>query len=124
MQRFFDCVIIAGSWSYTPVQFTVDGPVLRSHLPSAWNNFCNLRLVSERLTVPRFGPRLSAGEAMQEAEERQDEAEKGRFLCWVNYLGSEDWDDSIQTSLNQLGRNRGFSFQVTQNEVKVNDEIQ
>ena len=124
VQRFFDCVIIAGSWSYTPVQFTTDGPVLRSHLPSAWNNFCRLRLVSERLTVSRFGPALSAGEAMQEVEKKQDKAEKGRFLCWVNCLGSEDWDDSIHTSLKQLGGNGGFSFQVTQDGVQINDEIQ
>ena len=122
IQKIFDCVIIAGSWSFTPVQYTANGPILRSYLPSVWNSFCSLRLVIERAQIQKFGPTMSAEEALQEAGRRQEAVEEGRFLCWVNLLGSEDWDDGVHVSLGQLDRNGRFSFRATSSGAMINDE--
>lgn len=121
LQSAFGCTIIAGNWGLSPLQHSANGPSLRPHLPAVWNNFCGLKLITEKARVRQFGPGMSAEEAMEEENQRQEAVEKSGFLCWVNHWGSEHWDDGVSERLGALKNNGGFSFQISQSGIIADD---
>ena len=121
VQSTFGCTIITGNWGLSPIQHSLNGPSLRPHLPAVWYNLCTLRLVTERDGVSKFGPGMSAEEALMEGNQRQEAVEKSRFSCWVNRWASDEWEDGVSERLRRLRNHGGFCFNVSEAGVVVHD---
>ena len=112
VQQTFECTIIATNLALAPIQYTAGHPALRPHLPAIWTNFCTLRIVTERNTVSKFGPGMSAEEAMKEGLQRQEAVGESGSSCWVNWWGSDGWRDAVRHELNSIPRGGGFWFRI------------
>ena len=126
LQELFDCTVIASNIILSHFEFVwLHGsgggggggggqqPAVRPHVPKVWNNFCAVRLIVRRNGVTRFGPGISAQEALLEAPRRQEAVDRSGFTCWVNAWGREHWGESVRNRLQKLGRSQGaFSYGV------------
>ena len=121
LQNTFECVIIASSWSLSPLGMASARPTMRPHIPAVWNNFCALRIIVARDGVTKFGPGISAEEALLEGPKRLEAVQKRTFTGQINHWGSDEWRDDILESLRSLGKNVAFSFRVTEHGVKLFD---
>ena len=109
IQTTFSCAIVAGNISLSPLQSSSLGLTHRPHLPGAWTSFCTLKIFVTRKTVPKFGPSMSAEEAMLDAQARRQAVERSGFRGWVDSWGSETWPTGVREAVE---RNGGFNFQV------------
>ena len=80
-----------------------------------------MKVVVERVRVPKFGPGMSAEEAAKEKEQRWEAVEKSGFAGWVNWWRSEDWKEEVREGLRTLERGGSFSFQVLEEGIVVAD---
>lgn len=117
IQHLFSCTVIATNWSLAPTTNVSGHRALRPHLPSAWNNFCTLKVVVERDKVKKFGPGMSVEEAAKEAGQRWEAVERSAFSGWVNWWESEDWREEVREGVRHLHEESCFSFKVTETDV-------
>ena len=113
VQQAFDCPIVATTWALAPPIYSRDGSSLRSHLPTAWNNFCTFKVVLQRSSVTKFGPGMSVEEALAEKEQRQEAVDRSGFSGWVNWWDSEAWREDIKTAVMAWIRRGGARFTVS-----------
>ena len=123
IQRLFSCTVVATNWGLAPVASVAGHLALRPHLPSSWNNFCVIKVVVEKERVSKFGPGLSADEAKTEGVQRWNAVEKSGFLGWVNWWGSEGWEEEVKEGVMGLKDGGGFSFKVTEDSVDVKSDL-
>jgi len=109
IQTTFSCTIVAGNISLSPLQLSSLDPTHRPHLPGVWNSFCAVKISVTRKIVPKFGPSLSAEEAMLDAEARRQAVERSGFWGWVDPWGCEAWETGTREAVERKG---GFKFQV------------
>ena len=122
IQHLFSCTIVATNWGLAPVTSVARHPALRPHLPSLWNNFCTIKVVVERDRVSKFGPGLSAEEAKREGLQRWQAVEKSGFSGWINWWGHERWRDEVREGIGVLKGGGGFSYNVTERGVAIDDD--
>ena len=122
IQHLFSCTIVATNWGLAPVTSVAKHPALRPHLPSVWNQFCTIQIVVERNRVSKFGPGLSAAEAKIEGMQRWEVVEKSGFSGWVNWWGSESWREEVREGMDGLKFQGRFSFKVTGDGIKVDND--
>ena len=121
IQQLFSCTIVATNWAFAPTTSVANHRGLRPHLPSVWNNFCTVRLVVERDRVPKFGPGMSAEEAVNEKQQRWEAVEQSGFSGRINWWGSENWRDEVGEGLGGLGRGGSFHLEVTNMGIIIHD---
>ena len=120
IQRTFDCVIVAANQGLTPLQWTRKGEVsLRPPMPAVWNEFCALKLIVGRDGVRKFGPGISAEEAVREREMRRKALEESGFWGRVNWWGSGEWELGVAEGLRALPGGGSFSFRVMREGIKM-----
>ena len=113
VQQAFETTVIATNWGLAPISHSAGHPVLRPHLPTVWTNFCSLRVVIERDTVSKFGPAMSAEEAMMEGHQRQEAVDNSGFSCWINWWGSDNWREEFKEEVSRMERSRAlFRFRI------------
>ena len=69
--------------------------------------------------MSKFGPGLSAEEAMIESNQRWDAVKKSGFSGWVNWWGHEHWREEVREAL-KVGVS--FSFKVNRDGITVDDD--
>jgi hypothetical protein len=129
LQQTFSCIIIATTWGLFPYNTEKQQhlkkpylPSFRPHLPPVWTSFCTLRLIVARDAVPKFGPAMSAEEAMRDAPARQEVVERGGFSGWVDQgWKSEEWSDRVWEGLRQVKGSGFFQFRITGDGVEIED---
>lgn len=121
VQQTFECMIIGTNWGLAPVQYNAGHPALRPHLPAIWTSFCTLRLVVERNTISKFGPGMSAGEAMKEGLQRQEAVDEGGFSCWVNWWGSDGWREDVREAVHGVKKGVVMWFRIKDGKVVIDD---
>lgn len=119
IQSRFSCTIVATNWGLSPVTSMAGHRALRPNLPSVWNSFCTVKVAVERDRVKKFGPGMSAEEALKEGPQRWEAVEKSGFSGWVNWWDSEGWREELKEGLKALDMGGSFSFRVTNDEVEV-----
>lgn len=82
-------------------------PAFRSHLPSAWTKFVDLKLVVERDTVVSFRRGISIVEALTENDAREKAGGNGGFTGWVDMRGL-----NIGAQQSIPNRDRTFRFRI------------
>lgn len=123
VQLIFDCTVVAGNWALSPIQFTLAGPSLRSHVPPVWNSFWGLRLVVMRDRVMKFRHGMGVEEALTEAGARRKAVRENGFICWVNRWGSKDWESAVEESLRSVrDGGRKFEFRVSGTGIEMANE--
>ena len=122
VQQTFECTTIGTNWGLAPVQHSAGHPALRPHLPAIWTNFCTLRVVLERNTVSKFGPGMSAEEAMKEQLQRQEAVDESGFSCWVNWWGSDGWREEVREAVDGTERGCILWFRIRDRKVFI-DEV-
>ena len=121
IQHLFTCTIVGTNWGLAPTTSVANRRSLRPHLPSVWNNFCTVKIITERDRVPKFGPGISAEEAANEKQQRWGAVEQSGFSGRINWWGSESWRDEIREGLGSLKRGGSFQFKVTNMGIIVDD---
>lgn len=120
IQYRFSCTILATNWGLSPVTIVSGGHrALRPHLPSPWNTFCTVKVIVERDRVSKFGPGMSAQEALEEGEKRWEAVEKSGFSGWLNLWEAESWREEVREGLRGLAGGGSFDFRVTDKGVVV-----
>lgn len=122
VQQIFGCVLVAANQGLSPLQWMRNGEVsVKPTMPGVWNNFCTLKLVVGKDMVRKFGPGISAEEAMHEREQRKRAVAESRFWCRVNWWDSGEWDAGVVERLRSLDRGGAFSFHISDTEVRIED---
>lgn len=67
----------------------------------------------ERDRIKKFGPGMSAEEALKEGPQRWEAVEKSGFGGWVNWWGSEEWREGVREGVKGLEREGCFSIRVS-----------
>ena len=122
LQHRFACTIIATNVGMAPISSVSGHRALRPSLPSVWNNFCTVKVVVERDKVTKFGPGLSAEEALKEGPQRWEAVERSGFSGWVNWWDSEGWREEVKEAVKRLVRGGSFSFGVNAQGLMVDDD--
>ncbi|KAI9763700.1 MAG: hypothetical protein M1840_009173 [Geoglossum simile] len=129
LQQTFNCTIIATTWGLFPYHTEKQQhlkerylPSFRPHLPPAWTSFCTLRLIVARDVVPKFGPAMSAEEALKDAAARQEVVERGGFSGWVDQgWGGEEWSERVWEGLRRVKGSGFFWFRITRDGIELED---
>ena len=122
VQQIFGCVIAAANLGLSPLQWMRKGEVsVKPHMPSVWNDFCTLKLLAGKEVVRKFGPGISADEAMHEREQRQRAVAESGFWCRMNWWDSGEWDAGVVEGLRTLDRGGVFSFHISDTGVRIKD---
>lgn len=119
IQHRFSCTIIATNWGMASISPMAGHRALRPSLPSVWSQFCTVKVVIERDQVPKFGPGISAEEALKEGPQRWEAVEKSGFCGWLNWWDSEGWREEVREALRGLEGGGSFSFRVTQQGLEI-----
>ena len=122
LQHRFACAIIATNVGTAPVSSVSGHRTLRPNLPSVWNSFCTVKVVVERDKVTKFGPGLSAEEALKEGPQRWEAVEKSGFSGWVNWWDGEGWREEVKEAVSGLDRGGSFSFRVPAQGFMIDDD--
>lgn len=122
VQQIFGCVIVAANQGLSTLQWMRKGDVsMKPYMPGVWNDFCTLKLIVGKEVVRKFGPGISADEAMHEREQRQRAVAESGFWCRVNWWDSAEWDAGVLERLRTLDRGGAFSFHISDTAVTVED---
>lgn len=122
VQQTLGCVIVAANQGLSALQWMRKGEVsVKPHMPGVWNDFCTLKLVVGREVVRKFGPGISADEAIHEREQRQKAVAECGFWCRVNWWDSGEWDAGVAEGLQTLDRGGAFSFHISGMGVRIED---
>ncbi|KAL6721510.1 hypothetical protein ACLMJK_000614 [Lecanora helva] len=112
-QHRFSCTIVATNCGVAPVTLLAGHRALRPNLPSVWNNFCTVKIVVERDRVSKFGPGMSAEEAILEGPQRWEAVKKSCFSVWVNWWDSQGWREEVREALKSMKHGGSFTSYVT-----------
>lgn len=97
IQSIFSCTIISTRSSLSnPYYLPGNHLALRLHTPAVWNNFCTAQIILELVSVPKFGPGISAQEAESERARRQEAVDSGSRRGWVNWWSSDRWREDVR----------------------------
>lgn len=122
VRQIFGCVVVAANQGLSTLQWMREGDVsLKPYMPGVWNDFCTLKLIVGKEVVRKFGPGMSADEAMHEREQRQRAVAESGFWCRVNWWDSAEWDSGVVERLRTLDRGGAFSFHISDTVVRVED---
>lgn len=107
VQSLFSCSVIVT----TRALFALPSPsassyathAIRPHLPSPWPTFPTLRLIVDRVPVPKFRESLSVQGAWREAGARREVVERGERVVGVNWWGWEGWRAGVGEALERDG---------------------
>jgi len=94
---------------------------IRPHLPFAWTSFVTLRLIVERVPVPKFRESLSVQGAWREAGARREAVERGERVVRVDWWGWEGWRAGVREGLEREGE--GVRVCVGAEGVVVGEEL-
>lgn len=110
LQALFACPIILTNRALLPLPSPSSShspypsrPAIRPHLPSPWTTFPTLRLIVDRLPVPRFRESLSVQGAWREAGARREVVERGERVVRVDWWGWEAWRGDVGEGLEREG---------------------
>ncbi|KAH0538966.1 hypothetical protein FGG08_004481 [Glutinoglossum americanum] len=129
LQQTFKCVIVATAWGLFPCHserqiYTKKPPPpsFRPHLPAVWTSFCTLRLIVTRDAVAKFGPGMSAEEALKDTAARQEVVDRGGFSGWVDQgWGSDEWSEETREALKRVKGGGFFWFRIVEDGVVIED---
>lgn len=123
LQSLLPCPIIATNRALlapSPSSASSRSPI-RPHLPFAWTSFVTLRLIVERVPVPKFRESLSVAGAWREGGARREAVERGERVVRVDWWGWEGWRAGVREGLEREGE--GVRVCVGAEGVRVGEEL-
>lgn len=112
LSQKFGCAIIATNMTFASPSHSSANAALRSHLPAVWNNFAQMKLVTERATTQKFAPGMSVQEAEVEREIRWQAVQRSHFTVWINWTDAQAWPDDLKQALRALPDGGSFTFDI------------
>lgn len=107
VQSLFACPVIVTTRALFPLPSPSTSSyathAIRPHLPSPWPTFPTLRLIIDRVPVPKFRESLSVQGAWREAGARREVVERAERVVGVNWWGWEGWRAGVGEGLEREG---------------------
>ena len=115
LQATFECTIVAGNWVFSPSQRLSSGVATKPHMPAIWTNFCTIRLLVWKKSVPKLDLGISAQEALTKAARRGERTEVSVHSMSVNTWGLDHVDHEVRNIAMALQRRGTINFHVNDN---------
>lgn len=111
LQLTFATPLLAATVALQPPRFSPTRVSLRSHLPKPWSLFVDLKVVVARDVVTKFGPGMSAQEALRERATRGSAVKAAGYRAWAVERSSGGGEDD-RGGRRDLGLGVGFKITV------------